>query len=891
MLDGCGNLVVWTICEILTRFNFKPCLRRSCGPCELVRTINHYSRHKRSCCNDENVESFPVPPGFVSLTSFTLRRVERSEETNNSMSFESASTLEPIKTDNMSDVTDIAELKRSCKRRPWIPFDKSSHSPEESESGLFDMDLPKTCLPKGVTRGCPDCSNCLKVIARWRPEEARRSVSEEAPIFYPTEEEFEDTVKYIASIRPRAEAYGICRIVPPSSWQPPCLIKKNNIWENSTFVTHIQQIDGLQKQSSQSKRARFNENVKGKSRSLSMDLNYESSDEDATNPDDVGRFNVESFESEPGPKFALETFKIYADDFKCQYFCSGGKVTGRDKNSTGFQDKGEPSLDDIVGEYIRIVENPTEEIEVLCANLETGVFGSGFPRVSNLVEISGYTKYLKSSWNLNNIPKLPGSLLSFETEETSHILQPQLRVGMCFSSLQWKSEEHHLYSLCYMHLGAPKIWHCVPGCYNVKFETAVKKYFPDLLVEPLLGHKLVTEKSASMLKSEGIPIYRCIQYPREFVLVFPGAYHTAFDSGFNCTEVVNFAPLDWLPFGQNAVELYHEQGRKTSLSHDKLLLGAAREAVRAQWELVLCGNNTSDNLRWKDVCGKGGILAKALKSRIKYEGIRRKYLCNSSRSQRMRKNFDATGKKECTVCLYDLHMSAASCQCNPNKFSCLNHAKQLCSCPWGDKFFLFRYEMNELDILLEALEGKLSAVYRWAKDDLGLSLHSSVSKNSPQEPWLAGRQNSRSEESKQKEHKSQNVGKPNGIDRNSASNIKAEIKARLLQSKVLNNLKAKDDTVETQDAATRSSISTPASGIETETNAHVLQSTMSNKPNEYDNAVASTINSSATADGISFLQRQVIFEVSSESTSVSSCSESEEETLDLIFGSAKKGAV
>jgi hypothetical protein len=77
--------------------------------------------------------------------------------------------------------------------------------------------------------------------------------------------------------------------------------------------------------------------------------------------------------------------------------------------------------------------------------------------------------------------------------------------------------------------------------------------------------------------------------------------------------VANFASLDWLPFGQNAVELYREQRRKTSISHDKLLLRAAKEAVRAQWEILLFGNNTLDNLRWKDACGKDGILAKAFK--------------------------------------------------------------------------------------------------------------------------------------------------------------------------------------------------------------------------------------------------------------------------------------
>jgi histone demethylase JARID1 len=76
---------------------------------------------------------------------------------------------------------------------------------------------------------------------------------------------------------------------------------------------------------------------------------------------------------------------------------------------------------------------------------------------------------------------------------------------------------------------------------------------------------------------------------------------------------VNVAPVDWLPHGQTAIELYREQGRRTSISHDKLLLGAAREAVRAHWELNLLKRNKLNNLRWKDMCGKDGILAKAFK--------------------------------------------------------------------------------------------------------------------------------------------------------------------------------------------------------------------------------------------------------------------------------------
>jgi hypothetical protein len=73
------------------------------------------------------------------------------------------------------------------------------------------------------------------------------------------------------------------------------------------------------------------------------------------------------------------------------------------------------------------------------------------------------------------------------------------------------------------------------------------------------------------------------------------------------------APVDWFPHGQIAVELYREQARKISVSHDKLLLGAAREAVRAQWEITFQKNNSEDNLRWKNACGPNGILSTTLK--------------------------------------------------------------------------------------------------------------------------------------------------------------------------------------------------------------------------------------------------------------------------------------
>ncbi|XWS31413.1 hypothetical protein CRYUN_Cryun23aG0073400 [Craigia yunnanensis] len=552
------------------------------------------------------------------------------------------------------------------------------------------------------------------------------------------------------------------------------------------------------------------------------------------NPEEVACLDMERNVSKPGPEFTLKTFKKYADDFVQHYFFSKHKDVGHHVNSK----QGESSVESIEREYGQIVENPTGVLEVLYGdNLDTITFGSGFPTASNPWELYNYSSYVHSSWNLNNVAKLPGSLLSFESCKTSGVLVPQLRIGMCFSSLDWKVEEHHLYSLCYMHVGSPKIWHCVPERYSFKFEALMKKYLPDLPAKQFKLHQgVITRLSPFRLRSEGVPVYRCIQYPREFVLVFPGAYHSAFDCGFNVVEAVNFAPLDWLPHGQNTIVLYQAQGRKTSISFDKLLIGAAREAVKAQWELSLLRKNTFENLRWKVACGKNGILAETLKSRVKQEGNRREYLCTTSQ-KRKDKNFNATGKRECSICYFDLYLSATYCPCSATRYSCLNHAKQLCSCTWTKKIFLYNYEISELNILVEALEGKFSAVYRWGKEDLNLGLR-----------YYTPKENSCTKDKGQKEHRFQDAGTSYSNGWTTASSIKDEIKAHLQQSQYLNEQKSKEKTV-----------STPSLP-------------------------------SVTQDDTSLLLREMMSEALSSSKSLSSSSESEE-TADLDLNDGGNGCI
>ncbi|KAK6915342.1 JmjN domain [Dillenia turbinata] len=687
----------------------------------------------RAHIKEEAIDMPLAPPGFEARTSLILRAGKDGETMTSCSASGSVSDTKPVKTECKLKMNEDMKIK-PLHHRSSINQDICDNSSEdESDFELLDPKmLLRPCLPKGVTRGCSECSNCQKVTARWRPEDSCRPDLGDVPVFYPTEKEFEDTLNYIASIRPKAEEYGICRIVPPATWKPPCPLKQNKIWEHSKFVTRVQKVDKLQNRDSMKRMSSANNVMRKKKRRCTR--RGADGGVDFVASGGAGFCEAERFGFEPGPEFTLDAFQKYANDFKSQYFRKDVDAPNLGGKMTMPQEQSEPSIDEIEGEYWRIVEIPTEEIEVLYgADLETGSFGSGFPKESSQVESALEEHYIKSGWNLNNIPRLPGSVLSYESSDISGVLVPWLYIGMCFSSFCWHVEDHHLYSLNYMHWGAPKMWYGVPGKDAVKFESAMRKHLPDLFEEqPDLLHKLVTQMSPSMLKSEGVPVYRCVQKAGEFVLTFPQAYHSGFNCGFNCAEAVNVAPVDWLPHGQDAIELYREQKRRTSISHDKLLLGAAREAVRAHWELSLLKKNTSDNIRWKNVCGKTGILSKVLKNRVEMERVRREFLCNASRAVKMESSFDANNERECSVCLFDLHLSAAGCHCCPDKYACLNHVKQFCSCSWGAKFFLFRYDINELNILVEALEGKLSAIYRWAKLDLGLALSSYISKENLQ---------------------------------------------------------------------------------------------------------------------------------------------------------------
>ncbi|KAL2343139.1 hypothetical protein Fmac_004424 [Flemingia macrophylla] len=556
-----------------------------------------------------------------------------------------------------------------------------------------------------------------KISARWDPVGACRPTINEAPVFYPTIEEFEDTLGYLSKIRPRAEPYGICRIVPPACWVPPCPLKDKDLWEKAKFPTRIQQIDLLQNREPMRKKIRGRKRKRRKVSKMGTGRRTAKSGSEAN----VASESDEKFGFQSGSGFTLKEFQQYANVFKECYFGLNDANEHEKVNYTSHQQRWEPSVEEIEGEYWRIIEQPTDEVEVYYgADLETGSLGSGFPKASSITK-NDQNKYALSGWNLNNFPRLPGSALCFEGSDISGVLVPWLYVGMCFSSFCWHVEDHHLYSLNYLHWGDPKVWYGAPGSHATGLEDAMKKYLPDLFEEqPNLLNELVTQLSPSILKSMGVPVYRTVQHLGEFVVTFPRAYHCGFNCGFNCAEAVNVAPVDWFVHGQNAAELYSLQCRKTSLSHDKLLFGCAQEAVHALAELTLNGKENLKFKKWTSACGKDGVLTKAVKTRITMEKERLDRLPTHLKTLKMDSEFDLFKERECFSCFYDLHLSAVGCTCSPDSFSCLRHSNFFCSCEKDEKFVLVRYTMNELSALVEALEGESHAIEVWASRNPGM---------------------------------------------------------------------------------------------------------------------------------------------------------------------------
>ncbi|TMW63686.1 hypothetical protein Poli38472_002627 [Pythium oligandrum] len=522
------------------------------------------------------------------------------------------------------------------------------------------------------------------------------------------------------------------------------------------------------------------------------------------------------FGFEMGSEYNLGMYKEKADNWKRSYF--GAE---RDSELEHLSDL------DLEREYWRILGTPQHELRLEVeygSDVDTGSVGSGFPRTDDYLKSvkaiarrmailsarkgatpaqkkmselfsrgvqamvdSGVSlnelvkKYAMDDWNLNNLPKLSGSVLQHLDEDIKGVMVPWIYMGMCFSTFCWHVEDHNFYSISYVHCGAPKTWYGVP-CHKAEyFESVMKKLTPELFgSQPDLHLQLVTMFSPATLIKHGVPVYRATHNPNEFMVTFPSAYHGGFNNGFNCAEAVNFATVDWLPWGAKSVLNYKNYSKLPVFAHEALVVSLAETLVESStfdyeaakehlipaveqllkdadaFEMTLKENNVDQVELMAEYARRHGLSDGSSNSAIAGGTHARscrmpKPLNSPEKSRRMavmapvakpeprtaKMSMGETmkarptrmviwagtaGKSEglrCSICKQYCYLQAVVCtRCrHQSSVGCVDHYATMCKCDAEEHYvYVHRYDQSYLPGVLTAMKARLEAVEAWEEE-------------------------------------------------------------------------------------------------------------------------------------------------------------------------------
>jgi len=152
---------------------------------------------------------------------------------------------------------------------------------------------------------------------------------------------------------------------------------------------------------------------------------------------------------------------------------------------------------------------------------------------------------------VTNIPKLDSLLNNLMKEKIPGVNLPYVYFGMWKATFSWHVEDMDLCAINYIHYGAPKTWYCIPPQFGYKLEQVAQKLFPDFAEScfNLLRHKAIMI-GPKLLEANGVRVQKMVQEQRNMIVVFPHAYHSGFNHGFNMAESCNFATKEWVEHGK-----------------------------------------------------------------------------------------------------------------------------------------------------------------------------------------------------------------------------------------------------------------------------------------------------------------------------------------------------
>ncbi|KAJ7761127.1 JmjC domain, hydroxylase-domain-containing protein [Mycena metata] len=125
-----------------------------------------------------------------------------------------------------------------------------------------------------------------------------------------------------------------------------------------------------------------------------------------------------------------------------------------------------------------------------------------------------------TAWNVATLPSTLSRLLPPSSGGLPGVNTP---FGMWRATFAWHAEDMDLFSINYIHFGAPKFWYAVPQGRAGTLEGRMRGYFPaDTSTCPqFLQHKSFLA-SPSLLSQSAVRPNHLVQHAGEFVVTFPG---------------------------------------------------------------------------------------------------------------------------------------------------------------------------------------------------------------------------------------------------------------------------------------------------------------------------------------------------------------------------------
>ncbi|KAF3931781.1 hypothetical protein ABW19_dt0204859 [Dactylella cylindrospora] len=400
------------------------------------------------------------------------------------------------------------------------------------------------------------------------------------PVFKPTMKQFKSFPKFIEKINHYGMRSGIIKIIPPTEWRdslPPLDEKVKDIKIKNPIEQHIGGATGIYRQANLQKQKTYNlaqwKYVCGSSehqppaRRGERRRNQESRPKPSKPAPRTTRKSASVAPVEesvqrpltPPPGDETPTLNTPVKDEDTVEEPSSAKKGRQPKAKRVYARKTKEELAEAAAEAEEIwndfdyrISNAAEYTPERCEELERHYWKSlTFNHPLYGADMPG--SLFDDSVDVWNVARLP-NILDCLGAKLPGVNTAYLYLGMWKATFSWHLEDVDLYSINYIHFGAPKQWYSISQEDAPRFFAAMKNIWPNEAkkCDQFLRHKTFLASPSFLENHYNIKVNKLVHHEGEFVITFPFGYHAGFNLGYNCAESVNFATESWLEYGRSA---------------------------------------------------------------------------------------------------------------------------------------------------------------------------------------------------------------------------------------------------------------------------------------------------------------------------------------------------